>query len=206
MKTVLAGTAFSIFALFLWGFTLSRETGEANKEPQPGIVHPERNATPKRTTAAPDPRVPVTHVRSSATPRLSHFLSTEPRPPEGRTRRLKRPPASPVASHTEGSQLPGGQRLPRAEREDVSFATSHKLRRQPADSPFPLRNTPQLAAQVPPTTPATIDVDPTATVPSPSSSHAADEDFRYRQIYGQHAWMARHIRMHNGVQEDEAGH
>ncbi len=210
MRTILAGTAFSISALVLWGFTLSRGTGEAQKEPHPGIAHTERSTAPKLTTVAADPRVPVTRARSSATLRLSNFPSAEPRSAEGPAHPLKHPSISPIVPDREGSEFFGDRRPPRAEREDISFATSHKRRPQPAGSPLPLRNTPRQAAQVPATTRTTTDVDPsatpTSTVLSPSLSQAADEDIRYRQIYGQHAWMARHIGMHNGIQEDGPDH
>jgi hypothetical protein len=209
MKTILAGTAFSISALVVWGFTLSRGTGEAKKESQPGIVHAERSAAPRHTVTA-DPRAPASRDRSSSTPRLSHNLRTESPIPTDPARPSKRPSISPMLPDTEGPGSSGDRRLPRAEREDISFATAHKQRRQQAASRLPLRSTPPLASQVPATTQATVDVDPSATPPSTasslSSSEAADEGFRYRQLYGQHAWMARHIQMYNGVQEDQTDH
>lgn len=211
MKSLLAATLLSVSALILWGFTFKRGIrGEENPESPAGSLHAELDAAPARASGANDPRAAFPPTRSSAVPRLSRFSPVEAHSQADPAQPWKRPSRSTIVPDTEEPELSGDQRLPREEREDISYATSHKQRLQPARSPLPLRNIPH--AVTPPTsithdmTDAVPVTTPPSTVSSLSPFPAEDEDFRYRQIHGQHAWMARHIRMHNGIQEDGPDH
>lgn len=203
MKTILSGILLSLCALILWGVTLTRGIREPAPESRHGITHAKRSAVSQGASGPADPHHPSprTHARPSSAPRLSHIPHADPFPP-----------ANPIISsrpsaiaRTEDPEFSGSPRIPREERGDVSFATSHKQRLQAARSPFPLRNG-SFPAESPlqtahPDTPLSA-VSALSADTSSFPFQPADEDFRFRQIYGQQAWMARHIQMYNGTPAD----
>lgn len=99
---------------------------------------------------------------------------------------------------------PSDSSVERGVRPDISMATYQRENKRDIPSPFAIHaarkrseSTQQEEVHVTSTSegkPALLTVPPS----SPLITPPKDDSFRFRQQLGQHAWMTRHIRIHNG--------
>jgi len=211
MKTVLAGIAVSIAAVALGIITIGRAPGEkstasaaeTSRSTRPSAAH--RSERSRMVPSGNDvPAGPDFSSRRTAGTTSSRIWSPE---------KIAAPAGSTAIVKEDGSTDDSPALLPRETREDISLATVSKHRTQARRSPFALRAERLRAEEISASgddtgTSAGTDAG-AATTTDPTTPFTQlpprtnDEDFRYRQIYGQHAWMTRHIGLHNGTASEK---